>query len=247
MKRILGLPLSTLHTWVHALWYPAILGAMIMAYLDAAGGEVIHGHWAPVLIAYFSLQYGEGVGRKAEYDVVGLLSDIAEVVVILVAFHLMGVLPIRFVGEAAWLILPNVLAVAFVIPVLARSLRAVFKLWGKKETDRAPSRPLRPFILSVLSLVAAMTAYILYDARFFGFEMGALLVAFILGVYVFAFVPPRRLNGSFWDKFRRARAPHDSEVRSVASPAPLSPPLPATPPDPQRDAATPARSPPAAP
>lgn len=205
MKRLLGIPLSSLHVWVTSLWYPAILGAMIMAYLDAEPKNLANSHWAPVLIAYFALQYGEGVGRRLEYDIPAFLSDVAEVLVILLAFHLMGVQPIRFVAEAQWLTLPHTLAAAFAIPVLARLWRTAHKGVRWLKGDRTRSRPVRPLFLTVMSLAAAITAYNLHEREF-----GAVIVACILAIYLFVCVPPRRHNGSPWDLLRRSRAAHDS-------------------------------------
>lgn len=184
---MVGMPLSAYHRWITALWYPAILGTAIMAWLgpqSAQGGQhqFVEGHWAPVLIAYFALQYGEDVGRAKTYDFWGLLSDILEMLVILLAFDHMGFLDIRFPG---WLPLPTLattLATAFLIPVIARVCRRLFNAPPKGAScNRTRSK-----CLSSLSLLAATTAT-------FGVEhwQAAVAVAGMLTVYFVFFLPPR--------------------------------------------------------
>ena len=181
------MPLSAYHRWITSLWYPAILGTAIMAWLgpqSAASGQnqFAEGHWAPVLIAYFALQYGEDVGRAKSYDFWGLLSDILEMLVILLAFNHMGFLDIRFPG---WLPLPTMattLAIAFLIPVIARLCR----LLGSAPPESASRNRTRSKWLSALSLLAAATAAL-------GVEhwWAAAAVGVILALYFVVFLPPR--------------------------------------------------------
>ena len=120
------IPAATFHAWVMALFYPAVLGTALMAWLSPETPQTSprsETHWAPVLIAYFALQYGEGLGRQRTYDRRALMADVAEILAILVAFDLMNILQIGFVDFVPGLTLRWVLAAVFLIPVLNRASR----------------------------------------------------------------------------------------------------------------------------
>lgn len=193
--------MPTLHSWVTALFYPAVLGTALMVWLapQVAGAAArADTHWAPVLIAYFALQFGDGIGRGATYDLRGLAADVSEMVVILVAFDLMHILDIGFVNLMPGLTLHMVLPAIFLIPVLARGTRLMVASSKPSITEGE----WRPWTLTIMSGAAAVVSGV-----WPGSMEAAGFVAFILLLYFLFCIAPRTNDGGFWDRFCREAAP----------------------------------------
>jgi hypothetical protein len=190
------------HAWIMALFYPAVLGTALMAWLSpAASGapERIDTQWAPVLIAYFALQYGEGLGRHRDYDSGAMLADIAEIFAVLAAFDLMNILDVGFMEWAPGLTLGRVLLIVFLIPVIIRFGRLILRVptdgFKRSVLDGWP----RPVFLSVMSCIAGLVALAAP-----GSIWAAGLVSGVLGVYFVIFIPlksPRVPDA--WNALRR--------------------------------------------
>lgn len=182
------IPLATFHSWITALFYPAVLGTALMGWLQPEKAEQaeqasrVYTHWAPILIAYFALQYGDGIGRHRSYDIRSLLADVAEMLAILAAFDLMNILDVGFMELAPGLDLRMVLPAVFLIPVLNRFSRAI--PWGNKPREFEGS--LRPRALTILSIAAAVVAGVAPDR-----PLAAIWVAGVLGAYFLVCLPPR--------------------------------------------------------
>lgn len=175
------------HAWIMALFYPAVLGTALMAWLapEAAGAAArVNTHWAPVLVAYFALQYGEGLGRDRDYDGGAMAADIAEIFAILAAFDLMNILDVGFMDRAPGLTLPWVLLIVFLIPVVVRTGRLILRLCKEGFKRSTFEGWLRPVCLSLMSCAAGLLAL---TAPSSGWAVG--LVSIILGVYFAFFIP----------------------------------------------------------
>lgn len=185
-----------------ALFYPAVLGTALMAWLgpETAGGtERVNTHWAPVLIAYFALQYGEGLGRDRDYDGGAMLADIAEIFAILAAFDLMNILGVGFMDQAPGLTLPWALLILFLIPVIIRTGRLIVRVRqeGFKRSTFEGWR--RPVCLSVMSCTAGLLALAAPASVW-----AAGVVSVILGVYFVIFIPLKSSRVSEdWNTLRR--------------------------------------------
>lgn len=126
-----------LFRWIHALWYPAILGTMIGVLLSQRPPSLTTLCWALVLIAYFAVQYGEGLDREDRYNIREFWFDVAEIVLIVAAFSILGLFSIW--GESLPSLIEalrdgpapilveigrrSILGGAFFLPVAARAMR----------------------------------------------------------------------------------------------------------------------------
>lgn len=174
---------SALHDWVYTLWYPAILGTMIVGLI--AGGQAPQvgvARWGEVLAFYFATQHSVSVGQgqRDAYRIGHFLRDVVETALIVLAFVGLGVFPERWSGiDAEALGAPDVmsglLVVIFLLPPL---YRLVF--------DRDQFKSARGWVLTALSAVAALVA---------GLGVGCWIavagVALVLITYVALFVLAR--------------------------------------------------------
>lgn len=191
------IPAATFHSWITALFYPAVLGTALMAWLAPAsleGAARTETHWAPVLIAYFALQYGEGIGRQSTYDRRGVVADTVEILFILAAFDLMNILDVGFMEFLPGLTLRWALLIVFLIPVANRASRW---LVPGPERPEAEGR-WRPGALTLMSLTAGGVAFAAVDSIW---AAGA--VGLLLALYVAVCIPPRSEGVGFWNNFRR--------------------------------------------
>lgn len=191
------IPSSTFHSWITALFYPAVLGTALMAWLAPESLENaprMDTHWAPVLIAYFAIQYGEGIGRGSTYDRRGLVADTLEILFILAAFDRMNILDVGFMEPLPWLTLKWVLLVVFLIPVANRATRCFVPGPEPKGSEGR----WRPWTLTLMSLTAGGVAFAAA-----GSVGAAALVGLILALYIVVCIPPKSDDVGFWNAFRR--------------------------------------------
>lgn len=191
------IPSATFHSWITALFYPAVLGTALMAWLapeSLEGAPRTDTHWAPVLIAYFAIQYGEGIGRGSTYDRRGLVADTLEILFILAAFDRMNILDVGFMAFLPWLTLQWVLLVVFLIPVANRASRCFIP--GREP--KGSEGQWRPATLSVMSLTAAGVACTNVSS-----VRAAAFVGVILALYIVVCIPPKSDAVGFWNTFRR--------------------------------------------
>jgi len=173
-----------LFRWIHALWYPAILGTMIGALLSQRPPSLTTLCWALVLIAYFAVQYGEGLGREDRYNMREFCFDVVEIVLMVAAFSILGLFSIwgetlpslieALRGGPAPILVEigrrSILGGTFFMPVIARAMR--------REIRQEPHK-------TVLSCLATGVILLLGAGL-----VSAALVAFFLAIHVVALFKP---------------------------------------------------------
>lgn len=171
---------SALHDWVYTLWYPAILGTMIVGLIG--GGQSPQdgvARWGEVLAFYFASQHSVAVGRgqRDAYRAADFLRDLMETTLIVLAFVALGVFPEKW----AWLdadalgrpsVMRGLLVAIFLLPPVWRMF-----------FNQAQFRTSRGRWLTGLSLLAAGVA-----GLGVGHPLAVIGVALVLGVYVIWFV-----------------------------------------------------------
>jgi hypothetical protein len=113
---------ARLYNWIYSLWYPALLGAAIVLVFTTEPTPAVAWGWPWFLIAYLTLQYGEGVRYQRtdgppDYDVGDLVLDVIEILAMAAAFTALGY---RLVGVDGAPPLNPALSVMLVVPILHR-------------------------------------------------------------------------------------------------------------------------------
>ncbi|RZJ17194.1 MAG: hypothetical protein EON91_10270 [Brevundimonas sp.] len=171
---------SALHDWVYTLWYPAILGTMIVGLIGGSQAPQDGvARWGEVLAFYFASQHSVAVGKGQRdfYRAGDFLRDLMETTLILLAFVALGVFPENWAWvDADWLGHPSVMRWLLVAIFLLPPIWRVF-------FNRAHLRTSRGWWLTGLSLLAAGVAGVGV-----GYPLAVIGVALLLGVYVVWFV-----------------------------------------------------------
>ena len=170
-----------LHRLVYTLLYPAVLGTMIVAIVSSFSNNTnklsctIIG-FAVFLSFYFSSQHVENSSdEEAEtYTLTLLLFNILEIITMFGLFRLLGFVDPKYgldIKNATWDFFYYLLAVVFILPVIAR-------LFDKQEV----AFDTRESMLTILSSLAVVTA--LCGMWFLPNVLVLIILIIILAIYV---------------------------------------------------------------
>lgn len=175
-----------LHQWMYGLIYPAVLGTMLVQSLvdPVSASSVPLWWWAPLILGYFVMGYGEGALRSRHYAVSGFVLDLGELSALLLAFVAIG----RF-DPADLDIRPNLpllgfaLAIAFLLPAIRHAVSR-----GKQARPRRARMKL--FSLALAGMAAAIAVALGWQG------VGWVMILVLMTVYVGVAIQPKNRAGA---------------------------------------------------
>lgn len=150
-------PIQKLHSWMYTLLYPAVLGALLVAFIGAlpisqkAPEEHIMSFGA-FLILYFSSQHIENTLDQDSYSFPMFIFDFIELIAMFIFYALLGfVAPEYKIGGCngyTWSHFFGLLGGAFLLPVITRFI-----------DHKNPFHKFRAGCLSTMSIIAAVISF----------------------------------------------------------------------------------------